>query len=102
MEQVFKDGKLYLQRTEDERHPIVARLSRIEGQVRGIRQMIENDRYCGDELQQVNAVMAAMREVAVMITLQHCAAGVNHAIASADHEGPVEEMMGLLRTVLKL
>ena len=73
MEQEFKDGRLYLRRTAEERQPIVARLARIEGQVRGIRQMIEDDRYCGDELQQASAMMATMREFAILNISQHLA-----------------------------
>ena len=102
MEQEFRDGRLYLCRTPEKRQPIVARLARIEGQVRGIRQMIEADRYCGDELQQANAVMAAMREVAVLIIARHLAAGVQHAVESSDTQASIGEMMALLRTALRL
>ena len=82
--------------------PIVARLARIEGQVRGIRQMIEEDRYCGDEIQQANAVTAAMREVALMIISQHLTEGIKCAALSPDQQEPLAEMLGLLRTALKL
>lgn len=102
MDQEFKDGRLYLRRTSEERRPIVARLARIEGQVRGIRQMIEDDRYCGDELQQATAAMSAMREVALLIISQHLAAGVQYAVSSSDSQAPVEEMISLLRTALRL
>ena len=102
MEHEFRAGRLYLRRTSEERAPIVARLSRIEGQVRGIRQMIEEDRYCGDEVQQANAVTAAMREVAAMIISQHLQAGVQHAVANPGTLGAIEEMLALLRTALKL
>ena len=52
------------------------RLRRIEGQVRGMIQMIEADRYCLDEVQQANAIAAAVREVALMILTSHLDAGV--------------------------
>jgi len=61
-------GRLLLHRTAEEREPILHRLRRIEGQVRGLQQMIEQDRYCLDEIQQANAVCAAMREVIVLIS----------------------------------
>ncbi len=102
MEYDFRDGRLYLRRTEDEKAPIVTRLARIEGQVRGIRQMIQDDRYCGDEIQQSNAVTSAVREVALMIISQHLSAGVRCAIEHAEHQPPIDEMMALLRTALKL
>ena len=102
MEQEFKDGRVYLRRTVEERQPIVARLARIEGQVRGIRQMIEEDRYCGDELQQANAVISAVREVAMLIISQHLTAGLRLAATSTDEIGPVDEMINVLRTALRL
>ena len=49
-----------LKRTAAEKQPITSRLAKIEGQVRAIRQMIEEGRYCGDELMLSNAVTAAM------------------------------------------
>ena len=101
MQHEFKDGRLYLRRTPDERAPIVARLSRIEGQVRGIRQMVEEDRYCGDEVQQANAVMAAVREVALMIISQHITEGVRCAVERPDQQEPINEMLQLIRAALK-
>jgi len=102
MDHEFKDGRLYLRRTPDERAPLIARLARIEGQVRGIRQMIEEDRYCGDEVQQANAVTSAMREVAIMIISQHLTEGLKYAAAGANHAASVQEMLSLLRTALRL
>ena len=52
MEYEFSDGRLYLTRDDKENAPIIARLNRIEGQVRGLRQMVEDNRYCRDEIQQ--------------------------------------------------
>ena len=52
------------------------RLRRIEGQVRGIQQMVENDRYCADVLTQISAVQEALRAVSrelVRNHLKHCA-----------------------------
>ena len=67
MQYDFKDDRLHLQRTPEEKEPLLQRLNRVEGQVRGLRQMIENDRYCGDEVQQASAITAAIREVALMM-----------------------------------
>jgi CsoR family transcriptional regulator, copper-sensing transcriptional repressor len=94
-------GRLYLQRESEEKQPILSRLARIEGQVRGLRQMIENDRYCGEELQQATAITAALRE-------DHLHAGIDHASTllkeQASDEGvkvAVGEITTLLRAVLK-
>ena len=102
MDHEFRAGRLHLRRTPEERAPIVARLARIEGQVRGIRQMVEDDRYCGDEVQQSNAVTSAMREVAVMIIAQHVEEGLRYAVAHPDEKEAVAEMLGLLRAAMKM
>lgn len=98
----FIDGRIYLKRTPDERAPLLNRLSRIEGQVRGMRQMVEDDRYCGDELQQANAVVAAMREVALLMIAQHVEAGVDCAQDEEQRADAVADVIGLLRKALKL
>lgn len=75
------------------------RLSRIEGQVRGLRKMIEEDRYCVDILVQVKAVTAAMKKVEGELLKDH----VDHCLASAiasddvaDRQEKVAELVDLL------
>lgn len=63
---------------------IVNRLRRIEGQVRGIAQMVENDRYCIDILNQVQAAKAALARAESEILKRHAACCVSEAIASGD------------------
>ncbi|HEY4264335.1 MAG TPA: metal-sensitive transcriptional regulator [Micropepsaceae bacterium] len=60
------------------------RLSRIEGQVRGILRMIQEDRYCIDVMNQISAVQAALKRVEEEILRDHVAHCVEHAIASGD------------------
>ena len=60
------------------------RLRRIEGQVRGIARMIEDERYCIDILTQVQAVRAALRRVEDEILQDHVEHCVEHAIASGN------------------
>jgi DNA-binding FrmR family transcriptional regulator len=60
------------------------RLKRIEGQVRGVAQMVADDRYCIDVLHQVQAVKAALGKVESAILKDHAACCVNEAIASGD------------------
>ena len=64
--------------------PIVNRLRRIEGQVRGVAQMVEDDRYCIDILTQVQAVKAALGRAESEILKRHAACCVSEAIASGD------------------
>ncbi len=61
-----------------------ARLSRIEGQVRGIARMIAADRYCIDVMNQLAAAKAALKKVEDEILKDHIAHCVEHAIASGD------------------
>lgn len=60
------------------------RLSRIEGQVRGLARMIVEDRYCIDIITQIAAVRAALRRVEEEILHDHIAHCVEHAIVSGD------------------
>jgi len=72
------------------------RLSRIEGQVRGLARMVEEDRYCIDIVTQVSAVRAALRRLEEEILRDHVAHCVEHAIASgskADQRRKIEELM---------
>jgi DNA-binding FrmR family transcriptional regulator len=101
MQYDFRDDRLYLQRTPDEKEPLLQRLNRVEGQVRGLRQMIENDRYCGDEVQQASAITAAVREVALLMISQHLEAGVGFASENGGRKGAVDEMIGLLRIAMR-
>ena len=62
----------------------IKRLARIEGQVRGIARMIEEDRYCIDILQQLQAIKSAVARVEDAILHDHAATCVEGAIASGD------------------
>ncbi|OBX19482.1 transcriptional regulator [Erythrobacter sp. QSSC1-22B] len=63
---------------------ILNRLKRIEGQVRGVGQMVADERYCIDILHQVQAVKAALLKVESEILKDHAACCVSEAIASGD------------------
>lgn len=72
------------------------RLKRIEGQVRGLSRMIEDDRYCIDVVTQISAVRAALRRAEEEILRDHVAHCVEHAIAAgnkADQRRKVAELM---------
>ena len=95
------EGRVQLTRSEEVKRPLVQRLNRIEGQVRGLRGMIEENRYCLDEVQQINAITAALREVALAIIAQHVAEGVRIAVES-DTLGAVavDDVMRVLRSAM--
>ena len=96
------DGRLELRRSEDDKKPLLQRLNKIEGQVRGLRAMIEEDRYCLDEVQQINAVTSALREVALLIISQHVAQGVQLAVREQESDGAVEDVMRVLKAAMRM
>lgn len=66
------------------------RLKRIEGQVRGVAKMVEEDRYCMDILHQIAAIKSALAKVETQVLKDHAACCVAEAIASGD-EGEQRE-----------
>ncbi len=85
---------------EDIKASCAKRLQRIEGQVRGIARMVDEDRYCIDIVTQISAVRAALRRLEEEILRDHVAHCVEHAIASgdkADQRKKIEELMAVLR-----
>ena len=80
---------------------IINRLNRIEGQVRGISRMIDDDRYCIDILHQVHAVKAALGKVEEDILKNHAACCVADAISSGDAEQQYEKFSELVNLFAK-
>jgi len=83
----------------EDKDALVRRLHRIEGQVRGIERMLEEDRYCIDVLTQIAAVTTALESVAFRILddhVNHCVAG---ALASGDPEDAARKSAELLQAV---
>ena len=77
----------------------IKRLSRIEGQVRGLSRMVEEDRYCIDIVTQLSAVRAALRRVEQEVLRDHVGHCVKHAMQSddvADQDRKVRELMDVL------
>lgn len=75
------------------------RLKRIEGQVRGISNMVEDDRYCIDIIHQISAVRAALKRVEALVLkdhVNHCVAGAISSGDQADQRRKVEELMQVL------
>ena len=77
----------------------LARLGRIEGQVRGVARMIEEERYCIDVLTQIRAVRAALDRVeqeTLSDHLQHCVAHAFHAGSERDRQVKIDELLEVL------
>jgi CsoR family transcriptional regulator, copper-sensing transcriptional repressor len=78
---------------------VMKRLKRIEGQVRGLARMVEDERYCIDVVTQLSAVRAALRRAEEEILADHVAHCVEHAIASgnkAEQRRKVSELMDVV------
>ena len=65
---------------------IATRLARIEGQIRGLTQMVDHDRYCLDVVAQVRAARSALAKVEQIVLADHLSSCVEHAIVSGDPE----------------
>lgn len=81
---------------------LLNRLSRVEGQVRGVRKMVEEDRYCIDVVTQVSAVQAALDKIALGLLDGHarvCMQGEGGA--PEEPEERVEELMGAVGRLLR-
>lgn len=78
------------------------RLSRIEGQVRGLAKMVDEERYCIDIVTQISAVRAALRRVEEEVLKDHVAHCVDQAIASGDktdQRKKISELMAVIGRV---
>jgi CsoR family transcriptional regulator, copper-sensing transcriptional repressor len=78
---------------------LIKRLHRIEGQVRGLERMVDEDRYCIDVLTQISAVTTALESVAFRILDDHVNHCVSGALASGDSEEAAAKSKELLEAV---
>lgn len=85
--------------TQDKRE-LVTRLRRIEGQARGIQRLVDEEAYCLDVLQQVEALTAAADQVALLLLEDHISGCLAHAIESGQGEPYVDEVMTVVRRAL--
>ena len=79
---------------------LVRRLSRIEGQVRGIARMIEREEYCVDILQQTAALRAAVDAVSIMVLEDHVQGCVRTAAERGEADKYVDEVIDVVRRTL--
>ena len=80
---------------------LLERLKKIEGQVRGLQKMIEDDRYCVDVLVQVAAIKAGINKVGLSILEDHTRGCVVNAIKHDQGDEAIEELMGVLMKFVK-
>ena len=85
--------------TKDKRD-LVTRLRRIEGQARGIQRLVEDEAYCLDILQQVEAMTAAADQVALLVLEDHIDGCLTHAVESGQGQPYVDEVMAVVRRTM--
>ncbi len=83
---------------EDKKDDLLRRLSKIEGQVKGIQNMIKDDKYCVDVLVQVAAAESALKKVGAILLKSHAAGCVKNALNTDKQDEMLDE---LVDTVLK-
>ncbi|WP_088067283.1 metal-sensing transcriptional repressor [Gottfriedia luciferensis] len=88
-------------RSEEEITDLMKRLRRIEGQVRGIQKMVEEDRYCIDILTQIMAVEAAMKKVSFSLIERHANHCMVKAVKENNGEASVSELMDVIKRYVK-
>lgn len=87
-------------RSEKEHRDMMNRLSRIEGQVRGVKKMVENDAYCIDILTQVSAINAALNSFNKVLLAEHIKTCVTEDM-KAGKEETVDELVKVLQKLMK-
>ena len=85
--------------TKDKRD-LVMRLRRIEGQARGIARLVDEEAYCLDILQQVEALTAAADGVALLLLEDHIDGCLTHAVATGHGQPYVDEVMTVVRRAM--
>ena len=88
------------ERTQEQKKKLLNRLSRIEGQVRGVRKMIENDAYCNDVLMQSAAIAAAVDAFNRELLRAHVQSCVVRDIRTG-HDEVVDELMKTLERLMR-
>jgi len=84
----------------ENREAVLKRLRRIEGQVRGVQGMVEENRYCIDVVTQVTAIQAALDKVALELLSDHAAHCVMHA-EEEEREARTDELMAAVKRLLR-
>ena len=95
-----KCSEKHKQRDDSEKKYLLNRLNRIEGQVRGIKSMVENDAYCTDVIVQTAAVVGALNSFSRELLGEHIRTCVADDIRSGKEE-TVDELIALLQKLMK-
>lgn len=87
--------------SDTEKQKLTNRLKRVEGQVRGLQKMIEEDRYCVDVLVQMSAINAALKKVGYSLMERHTKTCVSDAVRQGEGEEQIQELMKVIQQFSK-
>lgn len=88
------------ERSQEEKRQLMTRLSRIEGQVRGVRNMVEDDRYCVDVLTQVSAIQSALDSFTERLLANHIHSCVVEELR-AGHDEVIDELCDTIKKIMR-
>ncbi|MFC4803859.1 metal-sensitive transcriptional regulator [Filifactor villosus] len=88
-------------KSEDEIKLLINRLKRIEGQIRGIQNMVTEDRYCIDILTQISSVISALENVNLLLLERHTKKCMKQAYRNDREDEAVEELMDVIKRMIK-
>jgi len=86
---------------QEDANNLLSRLRKIEGQVRGVQKMIQEDRYCVDILAQFSSIKAALSKVELALLESHARGCVADAIRENHGDEPLDELMQVIRAFVK-
>lgn len=87
--------------TKNSKDNLIARLNRIEGQIRGIKNMIEDEKYCVDILIQIAAAKSALNSVGVMLLETHIQDCVKEAVDNGKSTAIIDDLMDAMKKYIK-
>lgn len=93
-------GIRHKHRTAKEEKDLISRLNRIEGQVRGVKAMVQDDRYCIDILVQVSAIQSALNGFSRTLLSSHIKSCVVNDIKNGDADKAVDELCETIKRML--
>lgn len=90
-----------MKRSNESKSDLINRLKKIEGQVRGIQNMVEGDKYCIDILTQISAIEGSLKKVSIELLTEHTRCCVKESIANGDGEKEIAELLEVFKRLSK-
>lgn len=81
----------------EDKKKILTRLSKIEGQTRGIQRMVEDDKYCVDIMNQISGIKSALEQVSLLLMENHLLHCVTEAVQEGNGEEKISEVMDVIK-----